>query len=187
MEYLCFTHNTQQLHTMRHLNFFIILLTALCFVGCGNAGKNTTEVTLSLWGITIQGDSQDEVIRNFIEQTDEFNYYDEKRTDIKQVVFCGVPFGLNLKTEQKEGITIITNITLITSHQSKAEFEAIKDGISKRLGNPDTEDYDEGIGEDTEEPYYGRCTWNKEGCGATLRNLHGEEDGLVVFLSPLLK
>ena len=173
---------------MRYSYWMVFLLIILHLVGCGNVNnKDNADVSLSLFGITFQGESQDEVMTNLIEQTDEFDYYDEERTDIKRVIFCGVPFGLNLKTEQKEGITIITNITLITSHQSKAEFEAIKDGISKRLGNPDIEDYDEGIGEETEEPFYGRCTWNKEGCDATLRNLHSEEGGLVVFLSQPLK
>jgi hypothetical protein len=172
---------------MNYSYLIVYLLIILHLVGCGNVNdKDNADVSLSLFGITFQGESQDEVMTNLIEQTDEFDYYDEERTDIKRVVFCGVPFGLNLETEQQEGITIITKITLITSHQSKAEFEAIKDSISKRLGNPDIEDYDKGIGEETEEPFYGRCTWYKEECNATLRNLHGEEGGLVVFLSHTL-
>jgi hypothetical protein len=58
-----------------------------------------------------------------------------------------VPFGLNLDSVQTNGVTTITDITLITSHQSKADFESIKNGLSKRLGNPDIEDYEGGTDE----------------------------------------
>ena len=167
---------------MKHLCLFVLLLTALCFVGCGNASKNEADVTLSLLGITIQGDSQDDVISKLIEQTDEFDYFDDERTEIKRLMFCGVPFCLNLKSEQMNGGTTITNITLITSHQSKADFEAIKSGISKRLGNPDVEDDEDET--ETDGRFYGKCAWYKDKCEATLRNLHSEEGGLVVLLTP---
>ena len=159
----------------------IIILFFLLPHSCRN--KDSIEVSLSLFGVTFQGESQDEVITNLIEQTDEFDYYDKERTNIKRVIYCGVPFGLNLETEQKEGMTIITEITLISSHQSKAEFEAIKDGISKRLGNPDIEDY-EGGAEDMDEEFYGKCVWQEE--GVKLRNLNGG-GGFVVFLNSVLK
>ena len=149
---------------------------------CGNANKNEAEVTLSLFGITVQEDSQDGVIRKLIEQTDEFDYYENERTGIRRLMFCGVPFGLNLKSEQTNGVTTITNITLITSHQSKADFEAIKSGISKRLGNPDIEDCEDET--EIDGRFYGRCAWYKDKCEATLRHLHGEEGGLVAFLTP---
>ena len=177
---------------MRHSYFFIILLTALSFVGCGDANKNTAENNsddsvvynyyLSLLGITVYGDSQDEVIGKLIEQTDEFDYYDDERTGIWRLVFCGVPFGLTFKSEQTNGVTTIRNITLITSHQSKADFEAIKGGISKRIGNPDVEDYEGGTDE-IDGRFYGRCAWDKDKCNATLRHLHSEEGGLVVLLA----
>ena len=168
---------------MKHLNLFVLLLTIFCILGCRNANKNEVDVTLSLWGITVQGDSQDEVIRNLIEQTDEFDYYNDERTGIKRLMFCGVPFDLTLKSEQTNGATIITDITLITSYQSKADFEVIKRGISKRLGNPDIEDYESGT-EEIVGRFYGSCAWNKDECNATLRHLHGEEGGFVVLLTP---
>lgn len=169
---------------MRKIYLFILFLITLCFVGCGKASKNKHQVSLSLFGFTIQGDSQDEVIGKLIEQTDEFDYYDDKRAGIERLVFCGVPFGLNLTSEQTNEVTTITNITLITSQQSKADFEAIKSGISKRLGNPDVEDYEEGTDE-IDGRFYGRCSWYKDKCKATLRPLHGEEGGLVVFFALL--
>ncbi|MBQ5714012.1 MAG: hypothetical protein IIV77_05935 [Bacteroidaceae bacterium] len=166
---------------MRHPNLFVLLLSALCFVASSrNVDKNKNQVSLSLWGITVQGENQDEVIRNLIEQTDEFDYYDDDRTEIWRLMFCGVPFGLNLDSVQTNGVTNITNITLISSHQSKADFEAIKNGLSKRLGNPDIEDYEGGTDE-IEGRFYGRCAWYRDECNATLRNLHSEEGGLVVF------
>ena len=157
-----------------------VCMIALC--GCGNANKNEVDVTLSLWGITAQGESQDEVIRNLIEQTDEFDYYDEERIRIKRLMFCGVSFGLTLKSELMNGVTTVTKITLITSHQSKTDFEAIKSGISKRLGNPDIEDCEDET--EIDGRFYGRCTWYKDKCEATLRHLHSEGGGLVVFLTP---
>ena len=165
---------------MRHPYLFVLLLSALCIVGCGNTSKNKPQVSLSLLGIAIQGNSQDDVIGKLIEQADEFDYYDDERTGIRRLMFCGVPFGLNLKSEQTNGVTTITNITLITSHQSKVDFEAIKSGISKRLGNPDIEDCEDEI----DGRFYGRCSWYKDNCEATLRHLHGEEGGLVVLLNP---
>ena len=166
---------------MRHPNLFVLLLSALCFAACsGNVDKNKNQVSLSLLGITVQGESQDEVISDLIEQTDEFDYYDDDRTEIWRLMFCGVPFGLNLDLVQTNGVTTITDITLITSHQSKADFESIKSGISKRLGNPDIEDYEGGTDE-IEGRFYGRCAWYRDECNATLRNLHSEEGGLVVF------
>lgn len=158
----------------------LCLVYVIVLYSCGNASKNATDVSLSLLGITIQGNSQDEVISKLIEQTDEFDYYDEERTGIKRLMFCGVPFGITLKSEVTNGGTTITNITLITSHQSKADFDAIKSGISKRLGNPDIEDYEYGTDE-IDGRFYGRCTWYKDKCEATLRPLHSEEGGLIVL------
>lgn len=165
---------------MKHSYLFVLLLTALCFVGCGNANKNEANVTLSLLGITIQGISQDEVIRKLIEQTDEFDYYDDERTGIWRLMFCGIPFGLNIDLEQNEDSTTIRKIVLMTTHQSKAEFLALKDAISKRIGNPDVEDYEGGTDE-IDGIFYGRCAWYKDECNVILRHLHGEEGGFVVF------
>ena len=92
-----------------------------------------------------------------------------------------MPFGLNLDSVQTNGVTNITNITLITSHQSKADFESIKSGISKRLGNPDIEDYEGGTDE-IEGRFYGRCAWYGDEFNATLRSINGDKGGLVVFL-----
>jgi len=166
---------------MRYTNIFVLLVSALCFVGCENTTENKPQVSLSLLGITTQGDNQDEVIGKLIGQTDDFDYYDDERTGIKRLAFCGVPFGLTLKTEQTNGVTTIKEINLITSYQSKADFEAIKNGISKRLGNPDIEEYEDGT-EEMDGRFYGRCAWYKDKCNVTLRNLHNEEGGLVVTL-----
>lgn len=164
---------------MRHPYLFVLLLSALCLVGCWNTRENKPQVSLSLLGITVQGDCQDDVIGKLIEQTDEFDYYEDERTGIKRLMFCGIPFGLNLKPEQTNGVTTIRNITLITSHQSKADFEAIKSGISERLGNPDIEDCEDET--EIDGRFYGKCSWYKDEGNATLRHLHGEEGGLVVF------
>ena len=164
---------------MRYSYWIVILPIILHLVGCGDVKKDSAEVSLSLFGATFQGESQDEVITNLIEQTDEFDYYDEEKTNIKRVIYCGIPFGLNIEAEQIEGMTIITKMTLITSHHNKADFKAIKDGITKRLGKPDIEEDEDGI-ENTDDEFYGRCVW-QEG-GAKLRNLNGG-GGVVVFFA----
>lgn len=170
--------------TMKPSYLFVVLLIALCSVGCGNANKDEAEVTLSLCGISIQGNSQDDVIRKLIEQTDEFDYYDEERTGIWRLMFCGIPFGLNIDLEQNEDSTTIRKIVLMTTHQRKAEFMALKDAISKRIGNPDVEDYEGGTDE-FEGVFIGRCAWYKDECNVILRHLHGEEGGFVVFFESL--
>ena len=87
---------------MNYSYLIVFLLIILHLVGCGNVNnRDNADVSLSIFGITFQGESQDEVITNLIEQTDEFDYFDEERTDIKRVIFCGVPFGLNLKNRTK--------------------------------------------------------------------------------------
>lgn len=169
---------------MRDKSIAVLLLSALFFVGCGNESENKdiTEVSPSLMGVVVQGESQDEVIRNLVEEIDEFDYYDDERKGISRINYCGIPFGINLRTEQAKGITTITDITLITSHQGKAEFEAIKSGISKRFGNPDIEDYESGMDE-IDGRFYGRCEWYKDDIDVTLRNVHDEEGGFVVMFS----
>lgn len=91
-----------------------------------------------------------------------------------------MPFGLNLDSVQTNGVTTITDMTLISSHQSKADFEAIKSGLSKRLGNPDIEDYKGGTDE-IEGRFYGRCAWYRDEFNVTLRSINGDKGGLVVF------
>ena len=159
----------------------LLLVCVMALAGCHEKTQDTTdkyEVSLSLFDLGIHGENTDDVIGKLIEQTDEFDYYDDEKAEIKRLIFCGVPFGLNLDTEQTDGTTIITNIVLITSHQSKTDFETIKDGISKKYGNPDFEEYEEGKDE-IGGKIYGRCRWYN---GVTLRNVHSEEGGLILFM-----
>ena len=166
---------------LKGLAFCLVCVIAIC--GCHDGMRSELDrygVSLSLFDVDIHGISQEEVISKLIEQTDEFDYFDDERKEIKRLMFCGIPFGLNLETEQKDGATIITKIVLITSRQSKSDFEAIKNEISKRYGNPDIEDYEGGTDE-TDGRFYGRCNWFQG--GITLRNVHSEEGGLILLLS----
>ncbi|MBO7539181.1 MAG: hypothetical protein J6T44_07845 [Prevotella sp.] len=96
---------------------------------------------------------------------------------IETVEFCGVTFGVNVKWIGSDDDKVPKSITLLTSHQDKKSFEAIKEGISKYLGNPNVEDYD--VGDDNR--VYGRVEWNK-GFSVTLRNVHSDEGGLILFI-----
>ena len=154
------------------------IIGALVLLSCKNNGTNEKEEVLSLFDVVMQGKSQDEIIRALIERTIEFDYFNDDKTDINRVILCGVPCGLNVESEQKDGTTIITRIMLLTSQQSKTAFDAIKKGISMRYGEPDFED---GESEELDGRYYGKCVWKKG--DVILRNVHSDEGGLFLFLT----
>ena len=132
---------------------------------------------LTLFGVSMKGTNLDNIIINLIDQTDEFDYYNEERRNIKRVMFCGVPCGLNIHSDTQDDSIYIRRITLFTSLQNKNTFGMLKRGVVNRYGKPNIEDVDE---EEIEEVYYGRCKWTKE--GALLRNVHSEEGGLFCIL-----
>lgn len=135
--------------------------------------------TLFLFGVSMQGTDKDEIIRNLIEQTKEFEYCDTKRTEIKRVLFCGIPCGLNIESDEENGIVVIHSIVLITSLQDKNTFNTIKEGLTNRFGKPEIEEYESGE-EELDGIYYGRCQWNNG--AVTLRNMHTDEGGLLCIL-----
>ena len=96
---------------------------------------------------------------------------------IETIEFCGVTFGVNVQWIGSDDNKVPKSITLLTSHQDKKSFEAIKEGISKYLGNPNNEEYE--VGDDHR--VYGRVEWNK-GFSVTLRNIHSDEGGLIIFI-----
>jgi hypothetical protein len=151
----------------------------------GNAEANIAEEedSLFMFDVSMQGKNTDEIFRNLIEQTEEFDYYDNERTEITRLNFCGVPFGINPTIEEKNGTTRVTIMNMITSHQSTKDFEAIKKAVSKRYGEPIIDDYDCGT-VDFDETFIGR-TWD-EG-GVMIRNLHSEEGGMVCFIYSYIK
>jgi hypothetical protein len=130
-----------------------------------------------LFGVLMEGKSLDGIIISLIDNTEEFDYYDDERDGIWRLKFCGIPFGINIDYEHKNGKFIVNHLNLITSQQSIKAFEAIRKGVSKRYGNPDIYDYDTGSYE-FDGLFYGRCTWG----GALLRNVHSDEGGLFLFL-----
>lgn len=70
---------------------------------------------------------------------------------------------------EKENIPVITHVVLFTSLQDKATFDNLKSSISKKYGNPDLEEYEEGT-EVIDGRYYGKCRWNNG--EIMLRNTH---------------
>ena len=129
-----------------------------------------------LFDVLMEGKDMDEIMISLIENSEEFDYYDEERDDIWRLKFCGVPFGININYEHKNGKFIVNTLNLFTSQQSIADFNAINKGVSKWYGNPQIDD--EGAGYDFEGRFYGRCSWD----GALLRNVHSDEGGLFLFL-----
>ena len=129
-----------------------------------------------LFDVLMEGKDIDEIMISLIENTEEFDYYDEERDDIWRLKFCGVPFGININYEHKNGRFIVNTLNLFTSQQSIADFNAINKGVSKWYGKPQIDD--EGAGYDFEGRFYGRCSWD----GALLRNVHSDEGGLFLFL-----
>ena len=135
-----------------------------------------------LFGVLMEGKSLDGIIISLIEKTEEFDYYDDERDGIWRLKFCGVPFGINIDYEHKNGKFIVNHLNLITSQQSINAFEAIRKGVSKRYGNPDIYDYDTGSYE-FDGLFYGRCTWE----GALLRNVYSDEGGLFLLLPSVIE
>lgn len=125
----------------------------------------------------MKGRSTDEIITNLIENTEEFDYYENERTGIWRVKFCGVGCGVNLEIGEKEDSVFITNITLLTGIQDKKTFEILKAGVSKKYGEPYYEEH-EGDTMEIDGVYCGRCGWD----GATLRHVNGETEGFFLFL-----
>ncbi len=167
----------------------LAIMTVSLYYGQWDFGQSITGIEQSekgqipsLFGIAMQGRNQVEIIKNLIEQTDEFDYFDKERQGIERVVFCGVPCGLNFQSEQKNGTTVITHVVLFTSLQDKATFDNLKSSISKKYGNPDLEEYEEGT-EVIDGRYYGKCRWNNG--EIMLRNTHRDEGGFLVFLYPV--
>lgn len=158
-------------------NPIIFVVSLLIILGCNH--NRTSEDNPSLFGVKMKGVSQDEIIRNLVEQAEEFDYCDKERKGIKRVMFCGVPCGLNFELEEKNGTPTITSVVLFTSHQDKATFDTFKNSISKKYDNPDIEEYEGGT-EEIDGRYYGKCRWNNG--EVLLRNAHRDEGGLFVFL-----
>ena len=136
---------------------------------------------LYLFDVLMEGEDLDEIIISLIENTEEFDYYDEERDGIRRLKFCGVPFGINAQYEHKNGKFRVNHLNLFTSHQSIKDFDAINKGISKRYGSPSIDD--DGAGIEFDGTFYGRCTW----AGAMLRNVHNDEGGLFLFLPSEVK
>ena len=181
---------------MKQIIFFLF---ALIFIGCGSNKAESNETIskpqetkadtycqriLSLFGASMEGTDKDVIIRNLIEQTKEFEYCDSKRTAIKRVLFCGISCGLNIESDEENGIIVIHSIVLITSLQDKSTFNIIKNCLTRRFGKPDIEEYEAGE-EYLDGRYYGRCQWNNG--AATLRNLHSDEGGLLCTLESTIE
>ena len=160
-------------------NLIIYVVSLLIIFGCNH--NRTSEDTPSLLSVEMKGVSQDEIIRSLVEQTKEFDYCDKERHEIKRVMFCGVPCGLNFEHEEENGAPTVTSVVLFTSHQDKATFDTFKNSISKKYGNPDLEKYEGGT-EEIGGRYYGKCRWNNG--EILLRNAQSDEGGLFVFLYP---
>ena len=96
---------------------------------------------------------------------------------VKTIEFCGVTLGLNVEWIGSDDTNVPKHIALLTSRQDKKTFEALKDGLIKFLGNQDNEEYEV----DDDNLVYGRVEWNK-GFSVTLRNIHSDEGGLIIFI-----
>ena len=135
-----------------------------------------------LFGVPMEGKSLDGIIISLIDNTEEFDFYDDERDGIWRLKFCGVPFGININYEHRNAKFIVNHLNLFSSQQSIKAFEAIRDVISKRYGRPDIDDYGAGSYE-SDGKFYGRCTWD----GALLRHVHSDEGGMFLFLTSAIE
>lgn len=134
---------------------------------------------LTVFGVSLIGDSEEEVIDKFVAGMPEMKLVESKANDVPKVNLCGIPFGLNIIWVQDNSKVAATSVKLLTSLQDKNSFEKLKATISTHCGNPDIEEYEGGTDE-IDGRFYGKCVWNED-CSITLRNVHSDEGGLVLY------
>ena len=159
------------------IKLFLDLLSKEYPIGSNDMKDEESTEHRFLFGVPMEGKSLDGIIISLIDNTDEFDFFDDERDGIWRLKFCGVPFGVNIHYEHRNAKFIVNHLNLFTSQQSIKAFEAIRDGISKRYGVPNIDDYGAGSYE-FDGKFYGRCTWS----GALLRNVHSDEGGMFLIL-----
>ena len=122
------------------------------------------------FGIPLHGKDVASIVKMMEEKVDVFSLdgnLDEERGYCK-VLFCGVPCGMNIQWEEKDGMVYVFSLDFMTSQKSKEAVAALAKGISSYY---DEYHQDE---QDRIDDYY---RWEE----VLLRPVHSEEGGMAVI------
>lgn len=144
-----------------------------------NSAQVDTLECLTVFGVSLIGDNEKDVIDKFVACMPEMKLVESKANDVPIVNLCGIPFGLNIIWTQDDPQASATSATLFTSLQDKNTFDKLKATISTHCGNPDIEEYEGGTDE-IDGRFYGKCIWYED-CTITLRNVHSDEGGFTLY------
>lgn len=124
----------------------------------------------NFFGILLQGKDVASIVKMMEEKVDVFSLdgnLDEERGYCK-VLFCGVPCGMNIQWEEKDGMVYVFSLDFMTSQKSKEAIAALAKGLSS---------------------YYGECHQNEQDemddyfrwAEVLLRPVHSDEGGMTVI------
>ena len=122
------------------------------------------------FGIPLHGKDVASIVKMMEEKVDVFSLdgnLDEERGYCK-VLFCGVPCGMNIQWEEKDGMVYVFSLDFMTSQKSKEAVAALAKGISSYY---DEYHQDE---QDRIDDYY---RWEE----VLLRPVHSDEGGMAVI------
>ena len=124
----------------------------------------------NFFGIPLLGKDVASIVKMMEEKVDVFSLdgnLDEERGYCK-VLFCGVPCGMNIQWEEKDGMVYVFSLDFMTSQKSKEAIAALAKGLSS---------------------YYGECHQNEQDemddyfrwAEVLLRPVHSDEGGMTVI------
>lgn len=122
------------------------------------------------FGIPLHGKDVASIVKMMEEKVDVFSLdgnLDEERGYCK-VLFCGVPCGMNIQWEEKDGMVYVFSLDFMTSQKSKEAVAALAKGLSSYYGECHQDE------QDKIDDYY---RWEE----VLLRPVHSEEGGMTVI------
>lgn len=124
----------------------------------------------NFFGISLQGEDVASIVKMMEEKVDVFSLdgnLDEERGYCK-VLFCGVPYGMNIQWEEDDEMVYVFSLNFMTSQKSKEAIAALAKGLSSYYGECHQDE------QDRIDDYY---RWEE----VLLRPVHSEEGGMAVI------
>ena len=124
----------------------------------------------NFFGILLQGKDVASIVKMMEEKVDVFSLdgnLDEERGYCK-VLFCGVPCGMNIQWEEKDGMVYVFSLDFMTSQKSKEAIAALAKGLFSYYGECHQDE------QDKIDDYY---RWEE----VLLRPVHSDEGGMTVI------
>ncbi len=125
---------------------------------------------VDFWGISLHDKGISSIVKKMEKEVDVFSLdgnMDEEQGYCK-VHFCGVPCGMNIGWEEKDGVVCVQSLNFMTSQKSKEAISALVKSISSYYGECQQDE------QDKIDDYY---RW----AGVLMRPIHSEEGGMVII------